>query len=98
MEVLSSFGEKEFFHAIEGLSVAGVGGNEVTFVEQGIEAGVEETTNIRGFGGIKYGLVKVPILPLCRLPLNLDTPMDGLCLNNSLTKYEKWNIMTPGNP
>ena len=50
LEELSSFGEEEFFHDIEGVSVVGVGGNEVTFVEQGIEAGVKETANGGGFG------------------------------------------------
>jgi len=49
VEKLSSFGAEEFFHVIEGLSVVGVGGNEVTFVEQGIEAGVKEGANGGGF-------------------------------------------------
>ena len=72
LEKFSSFGEEELFHVIEGLSVASVGGNEVAFVEQGIEAGVKEVANFGDSGCIKYVLVKVPIPPILTTPTKLE--------------------------
>ena len=61
VEELSSFSKEEFFQVIEGLSVVGIGGNEVTFVEQGIEAGVEEVAN---FGGCELHKIR-PCKSVC---------------------------------
>ena len=71
MEKLSSFGEEECFHVIEGLSVGGVGSDEVAFVEQGIEAGVEEVTNIGRFGRHKIRPCKSVYFPILTTPTKL---------------------------
>ena len=42
LEEFSSFGEEEFVHVVEGLSIFGVVGDHVAFGEQGFEFGVEE--------------------------------------------------------
>jgi hypothetical protein len=58
-EKISSFGEEEVFHVVEGLPEGSVVGDEVAFVEEGIEFGVEEFSAVRR-GGV--GLHKITSL------------------------------------
>jgi hypothetical protein len=44
LEELASLDEEKVLHVVEGFSVGGVIGDEVAFVEEGIEFGVEEFT------------------------------------------------------
>ncbi|MDR0327564.1 MAG: hypothetical protein LBI05_04635, partial [Planctomycetaceae bacterium] len=66
LEKLTSFVEVELFEVVEGLPVGGVFGDEVAFVEQGIESFVEQGADFsRGAGrggewALKYVLVKKP--------------------------------------
>ena len=71
VEKFSSFGEEELFHIIEGLSVVSVSGNEVAFVEQGIETGVEEVANVGGFGLHKIRPCKSVYPPILTTPTKL---------------------------
>jgi hypothetical protein len=47
LEKLTSLGEEEVFQGVEGFAVGGVIGDEVTFVEQGIEFRVKEFATAR---------------------------------------------------
>jgi hypothetical protein len=55
-EELASVDEEKVFHVVEGFAVGGVVGDEVAFVEEGIEFGVKEfTPGGRGRFGLHEG-------------------------------------------
>jgi hypothetical protein len=57
LEKLSAFDEEKVFHLIEDMSVLGVVGDEIAFVDEGIEFGVKKFTTARAGG---FGLHKIP--------------------------------------